>query len=180
MCSNLNLGVGSSYSNKDKPALDPNTKPDGLILSGGEDIGINIRRDNLEKKLIKYFTRKKKPILGICRGMQVLSIFFGSNLKKLENKHFEYIVEKVKNHVNTRHECKPQTKDKLFPRSVNSYHNYAIKKCPKDFLVTTKSSDGTIESIKHLKYKWEGWMWHPERDKPFSKCLKNRALKIFK
>ncbi len=144
------------------------TQPHGLILSGGEDLGKNLPRDYLEKNLLNHFTKKKKPILGICRGMQVLSIFFGSKLKK------------VKNHAKTRHKCELQTSDKLFPKTVNSFHNYAIKKCPKNFLTTSKSSDGTIESIKHLKNKWEGWMWHPEREKPFSKYLQDRVFKIFK
>ena len=159
--------LGSSpYLNLKK--LINNLNPHGLLLSGGEDIGKNISRDNLEKNLLKYFIAKKKPILGICRGMQVLSSFFGSQTIK------------VKNHVRTRHKCKIQTSDKLFPKTIKCYHNYAINKCPKNFFITLMSEDGTIESIKHLKNNWEGWMWHPERDKPFLKCLKDRTLKIFK
>ena len=160
-----NLG-STSYA--DLKQLIKNVNPNGLLLSGGEDIGKNISRDKLEKNLLKYFTAKKKPILGICRGMQVLSVFFGSKIIK------------VKNHVRTRRKCEIQTSDKLFPKTIKCFHNFAINKCPKNFFITMKSKDGTIESIKHLKNNWEGWMWHPERDKPFLKCLKDRTLKIFK
>ncbi len=144
------------------------TKPHGLILTGGEDFGKNIPRDRLENILLKYFIRKKKPILGICRGMQNLSLFFGSKLKK------------IKNHVNRRHSCEFLTKDKYFPKKIKCFHNYSINTCPKNFTVTVKSRDGSIESIKHNKHKWEGWMWHPERNYGDSKILKKRIIKIFK
>jgi len=143
-------------------------KPHGLILTGGEDFGKNIPRDKVENLLLKYFTRKKKPILGICRGMQNLSLFFGSKLKK------------IKNHVNKKHHCQLPTNDKNFPKRIKCFHNYSINRCPKNFIVTVKSGDGSIESIKHNKYKWEGWMWHPERNYESSKILKKRIIKIFK
>lgn len=143
-------------------------KPHGLILTGGEDFGKNKSRDKVENILLKYFTKKKKPILGICRGMQNLSIFFGAKLKK------------IKNHIKVRHNCEFCTNDKYFPRNIKCFHNFTIDKCPKNFVITVKSKDGSIESIKHNKHKWEGWMWHPERDYPFSKILKKRTAKIFK
>ena len=46
------------------------------------------------------------------------------------------------------------TKEK-FPKKVNSYHDYSLKSCPKNFFITTKSVDGNIESIKHKKFSWE-------------------------
>ena len=58
-------------------------KPEGLVLSGGEDFGVNKMRDLTEIKLLKYFVQKKKPIVGICRGMLLISKFFGAMLYKI-------------------------------------------------------------------------------------------------
>ena len=63
-----------------------------------------------------------------------------------------------KNHIVFRN------KDKLV---VNSYHNYSLKNCPKNFKVIYKSKDNCIESIRSFDLKKEGWMWHPERYKKF-------------
>lgn len=142
-------------------------KPDGLLLSGGEDFGVNKIRDNIELKLLKYFTKKHKPILGICRGMLLIGKFFNSKIKK------------VKNHVKTRHKSIIVTNDKLFPKTVNSYHNYTLKSISRKFVVTVKSQDNEIEAIKHVKFKYEGWMWHPEREKKFNIKSKKRIIKIF-
>lgn len=141
-------------------------KPEGLVLSGGEDFGVNKMRDLTEIKLLKYFVQKKKPIVGICRGMLLISKFFGAKLYKISG------------HVRTRHKCKFLTKDKLFPKSINSYHNFSIKNCPKHFYVTIKSEDSSIEAIKHKKFNWEGWMWHPEREKKF-KTFDKKLIKDF-
>ena len=166
-----NILVDVNSVNKKFEILDKwfyNISPNGIILSGGESIGTDNIRDLTELRMLDLAFKNKIPLLGICRGMQVLSSFFGSQTIK------------VKNHVRTRHKCEIQTSDKLFPKTIKCYHNYAINKCPKNFFITLMSEDGTIESIKHLKNNWEGWMWHPERDKPFLKCLKDRTLKIFK
>lgn len=141
--------------------------PNGLLLTGGENFGVNKSRDNLEKKLLKYFTENKKPILGICRGAQMIAKFFG--VKTI----------KVKNHVRVEHKSIFASEDKLFPKTINSFHDYGIKQCPKNFIVTILSKDNTIEAFKHKKFKWEGWMWHPEREKIFSMKSLKRIKRIF-
>tara|TARA_B110001452_G_C15128604_1_gene393295 strand:- start:95 stop:706 length:612 start_codon:yes stop_codon:yes gene_type:complete len=157
----------SKFSKKNFDNYLKSVKPDGLLLSGGEDFGINKFRDLTELKLLKHFTVKKLPIIGICRGMLLLSKFFGAKLGKIYG------------HVRTRHECITLTKDKLFPKSINSYHNFNVKNCPKNFYITVKSKDDSIEGIKHKKFNWEGWMWHPEREKKFNFNSKKRLFKIF-
>ena len=157
----------SKYSKKIFNSYLKSVKPDGLLLSGGEDFGINKSRDLIEVKLLKYFIRKKLPIIGICRGMLLLSKFFGAKLGKISG------------HVRTRHASIILTKDKLFPQKINSYHNFNIKNCPKNFYVTVKSKDNSIEGIRHKKFNWEGWMWHPEREKKFNSNSKKRLFKIF-
>jgi gamma-glutamyl-gamma-aminobutyrate hydrolase PuuD len=134
--------------------------PHGIILSGGEDIGTNKIRDEGEFFLINYSIKNNIRILGICRGMQIIAKYFGSTLFK------------VKNHVNKSHFIKNQNKKII----VNSFHNLAIKNCPKNFKVGFKTEDNVIESIHSLNGRMEGWMWHPERYKKF----KTFDIKSFK
>ena len=135
-------------------------KPHGIVLSGGEDIGTNKFRDAAEYFLINYSKKNNIPILGICRGMQILAKFFGSKLYK------------VKNHVNRNHIIKNES-NRI---TVNSFHHFAIKNCPKNFKIKFKAEDEVIESIYSINSKMEGWMWHPERYKKF----KSFDIKSFK
>ncbi len=139
----------------------------GIVLSGGNDVKKKSIRYKFQSLLVDYSLLNMTPILGICHGMQFLGVKFGSNLKK------------VKNHVRKNHKLINLTKEK-FPKKVNSYHDYSLKSCPKNFFITTKSVDGNIESIKHKKFSWEGWMWHPERDQKVNAINNIRLKKIFK
>ncbi|MBU0484999.1 MAG: gamma-glutamyl-gamma-aminobutyrate hydrolase family protein [Proteobacteria bacterium] len=120
-----------------------------LILTGGEDIGVSPLRDETENDLLVWANERAVPVLGVCRGMQMLGIHAGSNLKP------------VRGHVRTRH--------KLSFGSVNSYHNLSLDTCPHEFHIEELSEDGEIEAISHKFLPWEGWMWHPEREKHFAK-----------
>lgn len=132
---------------------------DGIILSGGDNIGDYPERDSTEFHLIKYGIASDIPIFGVCRGMQIINNFFGGTF--------------VKNNSNT-HVGKPHQIDlviasKFLPNQieVNSFHNNIIheKDLGKDLKIFAKSSfDSTIEGLIHKKYKIMGVMWHPERD----------------
>lgn len=136
--------------------------PDAIILSGGNDVGSEPIRDVTEEKLLSYSEENHLPVLGICRGMQMIGILGGATLKK------------VKNHVNTRHNIKGE-----ITREVNSYHNYVLNSCPEGFSVLARSEDGYIEAIKHDVLSWEGWMWHPERESYFCGSDIERMQKLF-
>jgi gamma-glutamyl-gamma-aminobutyrate hydrolase PuuD len=140
--------------------------PKGIVLSGGNDVDKKSIRYEMQLLLIKYSQNYKIPLLGICQGMQMMGVLNKSKLIK------------VKNHVRKNHKLINLTKEN-FPSVVNSYHDYALNSCPKNFSITTTTNKGDIESIKHKKLKIEGWMWHPERDKQTNKVNNFRLKKLF-
>jgi N5-(cytidine 5'-diphosphoramidyl)-L-glutamine hydrolase len=145
-----------------------NLEPLGVILSGGNNINKLSDRFKIEKKLILWAKKNKKPILGICHGLQMLAYLDKAKLKKINK------------HVRVKHSIIDMTKNNIYPKFVNSFHTYGLFKVPSNFLATACALDKSIEAIRHKKYNWEGWMWHPERDKKFNLKLIRRAKKIFK
>tara|TARA_B100001989_G_C24538513_1_gene466023 strand:- start:719 stop:1321 length:603 start_codon:yes stop_codon:yes gene_type:complete len=136
----------------------------GIVLSGGSNIGEYKLRDYSERLFIKYSLRKKIPIFGICRGMQIIGSYFNVRLKP------------VKKHINITHTIY-SNKEKL---KVNSFHKYSLKNCPKNFSVEFRSLDGNIESIKSNDKKIYACMWHPERYKRFKKTDIINFKKLFR
>ena len=142
-------------------------QPDALILSGGNDIGEYPARDATERYLLSWAEAKRVPVLGICRGLQMMAVWAGGDLVRKEG------------HVGGRHQLLiPDLKDE-WPANVNSYHNWGLASCPDDFEVVARAEDGSIEAIKHMKLQWEGWMWHPEREMSFSQQDTKRLKRLF-
>ena len=153
------------------PLLIPNTIKDissfledmqveGLFLSGGDNIGDNQDRDETEQKIINYCLEKKIPLIGICRGMQVINTFFGGGIETLENsKHVgdPHFVSLNKNIAEFLHTNELQ---------VNSFHNNIIKQknLGKNLKPFAMANDDTIEGFYHTKLPMFGVMWHPERN----------------
>ena len=136
----------------------------GIILSGGNNINKNSLRYKIEKKLSEISKSKKIPLLGICHGLQFINYLDNGSLRK------------IKNHVRTYHKISSKFR---YPLRVNSFHEYGIKKLGKNFKIIAYSDDNQIEAIRHKKYNWLGWMWHPERDKKFNSNLKKIAKLFF-
>jgi len=142
-------------------------KVDGFILSGGNDLSqvtqshLSKTRDNLERKIIQFSIDKKIPLLGVCRGMQIIGNYFGLTLKPINN------------HSGTSHEIQYLiSHDPLIDLLImnvkrNSYHDYALENTNSDLLTVARSMDGAIEAIKHKNFPIFAHMWHPERNKPF-------------
>ena len=146
---------------------------DGAILSGGGDISEffpfnsstpNIsekqipERELIEASLIEICLQKKFPLIGVCRGMQAIGLYFGINLSR------------ICGHVNTFHEVKfhcPIT-NQTFEREINSFHNFGF--CTNDLTEPFEchiSVDGVVELMTGYGQKFLGIMWHPERHKIF-------------
>lgn len=124
--------------------------PDAVVLSGGNDVGGFAQRDETERALLSYARELRKPVLGVCRGMQMMAVWAGGQLKP------------VAGHVRTRHRLSGQ-----IAGEANSYHDFGLAGCPTGFRVLAASEDGEIEAMRHAELPWEGWMWHPERETEF-------------
>jgi N5-(cytidine 5'-diphosphoramidyl)-L-glutamine hydrolase len=142
---------------------------DGFILSGGDNIGDDPERDQTEKEIIEYSIDHKIPILGICRGMQVINRYFEGSIITTVNM----------NHVRKNHDIQIINKNisKEFGTNlfeVNSFHNNIIKKenLGKNLEVFAISkNDETVEGFFHKEFPMVGVMWHPEREIDFKSGL---------
>jgi putative glutamine amidotransferase len=153
----------------------------GIILSGGGDLfdysegnleqkKLSKCRDDFEFKIISSCISLDIPILGICRGLQLI------------NKYFSGSLEKVDNHVSTTHTIRRVDSGEIDPKNeriVNSYHNWGItcKSIGKNLTPLEVDNKGNVEYLKHNYYDIFGIMWHPERQLPFSKEDKNLIKK---
>lgn len=130
--------------------------PAGIVLTGGNDLtaygGNAPERDETERRLVETALRDNIPLLGFCRGMQLLAWHLGGRLVPVEG------------HVAVRHRLLGE----LAGREVNSYHNYAVAEAPAGFDVLARAEDGVIEAIRHRERRLLGIMWHPEREQPYA------------
>ncbi len=152
---------------------------DGLLLSGGRDVEpqrynretkydsvvTDPKRDELEWALVKAFAEKKKPIFGICRGVQTMNAYFGGTLYQ------DIPTELGGNHSGgVNHDLKMK-KDSILGRFfgesmvINSYHHQVIEELAPGFVPTAWSDAGgheIIEAIEHESLPYWGVQWHPE------------------
>ncbi len=169
----------------------------GLLLTGGPDVfpgeynkafdttrcgTIDYKRDTLEFALIKKAMDLNIPILGICRGEQILNISMGGSLIVDIPSDFDtVVVHRCKDTKNCFHNVQIEPGSKLFWASninsgiVNSNHHQAVDKLADEFKVTARSGDGLIEAIEwkdsHGKPFLIAVQWHPEKmdsDNPLS------------
>lgn len=159
---------------------------DGLILSGGEDISplryneepmeklsydLFIERDIFDFKLLKFAKERHIPILGICRGAQVMTVFHGGTLyqdlsyrNEMSYKHNQVENSNIETHSIIIEE--DTLLHSIFEKekiTVNSFHHQAAKDIPENFIVSAKALDGVVEAIESLDYEFMlGLQWHPE------------------
>ncbi|WP_400164138.1 gamma-glutamyl-gamma-aminobutyrate hydrolase family protein [Brevibacillus sp. TJ4] len=157
---------------------------DGLILTGGEDpaphlfgeepqqrLGeVDYERDLAELALIKLAIEQKKPILGICRGLQILNVACGGTLiqdipsqvpgafQHAQKGSRQYGAHKVQLQPGFLADVLGQTE-----LLVNTSHHQAVKDVAPGFKATAVAADGVIEAIESLDGLHVGVQWHPER-----------------
>ena len=168
---------------------------DGLLLSGGGDMNplwggeepsprlhnINATRDLAELLITRLAFNRHIPILGICRGMQVMATALGGKVdqditnKKGVIKHSQEADRNELSHSVTIE--KGSTLSKLYGSEkiyVNSFHHQAVRECGNRFRPTALAPDGIVEAMESLDHRpVMGVQWHPED-------LEKDGLKLFR
>lgn len=161
---------------------------DGFIFTGGPDIhpfyfgeetkkgcgSSSELRDYLELTLFHEILKTHKPILGICRGLQLLNIALGGNIYQdlnsqlstpsdiAHNQPLAYNLPSHRVHIDpSSHLYKVMG---VREAAVNSMHHQAVKDLAPGLSVCAYSSDGLIEAVEMPKHKFFiGVQWHPEQ-----------------
>lgn len=151
--------------------------PDGLILSGGNDVcplcqkdqeslSNCIERDIVEKTALRWFINNRLPVIGVCRGMQLINVYYGGSLTR--------DLSLIKG-VNINHFAGSHFLDIIHPKMIewagntqiitNSYHKQGIiaNDLAQD-LEPIAYTGPVIEGFKHIKDRVVGIQWHPERE----------------
>lgn len=191
------------------PSIDPRqvdtvlAAVDGLVITGGGDMDpatygavntgsseVNSTRDRWELALVAAARRQRIPLLGICRGCQVLNVALGGTLRqhvwgskthpqlfdasgtRLETGYHDIAMEGLLAEI--------YAKDS---RRVNSLHHQAIDKVGDDLVVVATTSEGEIEAVV-ANGQWPalGVQWHPERpdltdEQPLFRWITNQAAR---
>ncbi len=160
---------------------------DGLIMTGGEDLDplrwygeepvqalgqLAPERDSFDIALVRMAISRGLPVLGICRGHQLLNVAFGGTL-------YQDIPSQIKSSNINHNQKAPRyhgthsiqiEKGSLLHKqtglekvSVNSYHHQAVKDIASGFRITARSPDGVVEAIEKIgSTKIYGVQFHPE------------------
>lgn len=162
-----------------KPGSEKTIDLNGLVISGGSDLEpwyyggkvliesypYDHERDCFEMPLIEFCIKKKLPLLGICRGSQLINVALGGNLhpdvrplKQGNHPYSPFLCSRVSVNQDTRlsrimevDEC-----------SINSLHYQSCDKLGKGLIVSARDKEGIVQAIEHTKQWLVGIQWHPE------------------
>ena len=169
---------------------------DGIILTGGEDIyplmyndtnniklsgEFDFRRDTLEKKLFDYAFNNKLPLIGVCRGMQMINVAsggtlfgdlpteIGDSIMHRNNGEVMHNIMVTNNNIDNISMIFP-VNGKVLPKKqffkVNSWHHQGLKEIAENIIVIAESYDGLPEAVvinKKVHPFMIGVQFHPER-----------------
>lgn len=181
-------GIPVALPTMDDPeaAVDLVQHLDGLLLAGGEDLapaffgrsaqpGLGLvieQRDRHEWALLEAALKKDIPILGICRGCQLLNVYFGGTLYQDLATYFSVDIPHFSAHLGREalvHEV--SLREGSYLRKcygaanlwVNSLHHQGIETLAPGLLPAARSGDGLVEGLQHRAARWVlGVQWHPE------------------
>lgn len=161
---------------------------DGFLITGGYDMdprffkqeknpsSVLVDRivDLSDLQIIRHALSYQKPLLGICRGLQVLNVALEGSLK-----------QDFPHHQGTRHEIVTNP-SRIIPdlqpmEETNSFHHQVIEELGKDLIATGKAHDGVIEIIEHKTRPILAVQFHPEREirSELSKKIMNAFVHCF-
>jgi putative glutamine amidotransferase len=175
-------------------------KIDGLVVTGGGDIDpflfgeephpklgmISPGRDSFEMAIINEMLKANKPILAICRGIQILNIAVGGDMyqdiySQIKEPLLQHSQKALKSHlahyVNITENSLLESIAGQRQIKVNTYHHQAVRNVPKPLVVSGVASDGVIEAIESTEHTFVlGVQWHPE---PLAVAGDSVGTKIF-
>lgn len=130
---------------------------DAIVLSGGNDMGTAPERDATEASLLDAATHRDLPVLGVCRGLQLMVTHAGGTLHRVDG------------HVARTHSIavvEPNDWPVRDGRVVNSFHNWGVAPdaLGSELVALALASDGTVEALARRGHRQVAVMWHPERD----------------
>ena len=159
-------------------APEVDTNYDGLLLGGGVDVDparygeentacgdLDTARDAAEFALLDAFVKAGKPVFGICRGHQLMNVYFGGSL-------YQHLpcadMHTPTSEGDNAHEVTALPGSilaKLYGESfmVNSVHHQGVKKLGQGLVATAFWNGEVVEAIEHTEYPVFGVQWHPER-----------------
>lgn len=157
---------------------------DGLIFTGGGDIDpatyngdlhptiarVDPQRDAFELTLARLVLNTDIPVLGICRGLEVLVVTSGGTLVSHIPDEYGEVVEHTKDRIHTsEHRVQIMPESRLATMigtteaTIVSWHHQAARTVPPGWRITAYAADGLIEALEHEHHPWAiAVQWHPE------------------
>ena len=132
----------------------------GLVLTGGDSWGVYPERDATEESLFRWAMANHYPVVGICRGAQVINRLLGGSIQLAADAA----------HVATRHPLRSTVS--WVPDECNSFHRMVLtdETLASGLECVAHAPDGTVEAFHLPGQRVAGIGWHPERETPFRPC----------